>query len=103
MSGGSTISGGGGTTNNNNNKKKSPGSGFPLSSQVPDVMVVGEPSLMGGEFGDEDERLITRLENVQFDAANGLREDRECSGNSPMRGSPRNRIWPSDCKKPKQE
>lgn len=24
-------------------------------------MVVGEPSLMGGEFGDEDERLITRL------------------------------------------
>lgn len=35
MSGGSTISGGGGTTNNNNNKKKSPGSGFPLSSQVP--------------------------------------------------------------------
>lgn len=28
---------------------------------VQDVMVVGEPSLMGGEFGDEDERLITRL------------------------------------------
>lgn len=35
MSGGSTISGGGGANNNNNNKKKSPGSGFPLSSQVP--------------------------------------------------------------------
>ncbi|RZF45827.1 hypothetical protein LSTR_LSTR013722 [Laodelphax striatellus] len=35
----------------------------------PDVMVVGEPSLMGGEFGDEDERLITRLENTQYDAA----------------------------------
>lgn len=34
-----------------------------------DVMVVGEPSLMGGEFGDEDERLITRLENTQYDAA----------------------------------
>ena len=32
-------------------------------------MVVGEPTLMGGEFGDEDERLITRLENSQFDAA----------------------------------
>ncbi|KAG7178005.1 LIM domain-binding protein 2-like 1, partial [Homarus americanus] len=32
-----------------------------------DVMVVGEPSLMGGEFGDEDERLITRLENTQYD------------------------------------
>lgn len=30
-------------------------------------MVVGEPSLMGGEFGDEDERLITRLENTQYD------------------------------------
>ena len=32
-------------------------------------MVVGEPTLMGGEFGDEDERLITRLENSQFDPA----------------------------------
>ena len=30
-------------------------------------MVVGEPSLMGGEFGEEDERLISRLENSQFD------------------------------------
>jgi LIM domain-binding protein 2 len=39
-----------------------------------DVMVVGEPSLMGGEFGDEDERLITRLENTQYDAANSLEE-----------------------------
>lgn len=36
---------------------------FPLQ----DVMVVGEPSLMGGEFGDEDERLITRLENTQYE------------------------------------
>ena len=34
-----------------------------------DVMVVGEPSLMGGEFGDEDERRIKRLENTQYDAA----------------------------------
>lgn len=32
-----------------------------------DVMTVGEPSLMGGDFGEEDERLITRLENNQFD------------------------------------
>lgn len=32
-----------------------------------DVMIVGEPSLMGGDFGEEDERLITRLENNQFD------------------------------------
>lgn len=47
-------------------------------------MVVGEPSLMGGEFGDEDERLITRLENTQFDAsaaaANGLDDGDEFSG-----------------------
>ena len=28
-----------------------------------DVMIVGEPILMGGELGDEDERRITRLEN----------------------------------------
>ena len=47
---------------------------FSLASQ--DVMVVGEPSLMGGEFGDEDERLITRLENHQYDpAANGGKEE----------------------------
>lgn len=38
-------------------------------------MVVGEPTLMGGEFGDEDERLITRLENTQYDATNGLDDD----------------------------
>lgn len=47
-------------------------------------MVVGEPSLMGGEFGDEDERLITRLENNQYDAsaaaANGLEDGDEFSG-----------------------
>jgi hypothetical protein len=36
-----------------------------------DVMVVGEPSLMGGEFGEEDERLITRLENSNYDPALG--------------------------------
>jgi len=29
-------------------------------------MLVGEPTLMGGELGDEDERLITRLENTQY-------------------------------------
>lgn len=37
--------------------------------QPGDVMIVGEPTLMGGDFGDEDERLITRLENTQYDAA----------------------------------
>ncbi|XP_068746538.1 LIM domain-binding protein 2-like isoform X4 [Montipora capricornis] len=46
--------------NSTSSKKKSPSTpGFAIATQ--DVMVVGEPSLMGGEFGDEDERLITRL------------------------------------------
>ena len=48
-------------------------------------MVVGEPSLMGGEFGDEDERLITRLENNQYDPSasgppNGLDDGDDFSG-----------------------
>ena len=30
-------------------------------------MIVGEPSLMGGEMDDEDERYISRLENTQYD------------------------------------
>ncbi len=38
-------------------------------------MLVGEPSLMGGELGDVDERLITRLENEQYDPVNGLHDD----------------------------
>ena len=38
-------------------------------SPAQDVMIVGEPSLMGGDFGEEDERLITRLENTQYDPA----------------------------------
>ncbi|KAI5748498.1 hypothetical protein M8J77_026156 [Diaphorina citri] len=74
-------------------KKRSPGPNFSLASQ--DVMVVGEPSLMGGEFGDEDERLITRLENTQYDAgANCLDHDPHFSdspswgGGAPDRGPP---------------
>lgn len=61
-----------------------------------DVMVVGEPTLMGGEFGDEDERLITRLENTQFDAANGI-DDEDSFNNSPALGanSPWNNKPPS--------
>lgn len=49
---------------------------------------------MGGEFGDEDERLITRLENTQYDAsaasANGLEDGDEFSGgpNSGVGGPP---------------
>ncbi|CAO2640000.1 LIM domain-binding protein 2 [Lemmus lemmus] len=57
-----------------------------------DVMVVGEPTLMGGEFGDEDERLITRLENTQYDAANGM-DDEEDFNNSPALGN--NSPWNS--------
>ncbi|KAG2462788.1 LDB1 protein, partial [Polypterus senegalus] len=90
MSGGSTMSSGGGTNSNSNSKKKSPASSFALSSQ--DVMVVGEPTLMGGEFGDEDERLITRLENTQFDAANGI-DDEDSFNNSPALGA--NSPWNS--------
>ncbi|XP_028833913.1 LIM domain-binding protein 2-like isoform X3 [Denticeps clupeoides] len=60
-----------------------------------DVMVVGEPTLMGGEFGDEDERLITRLENTQYDATNGLDDEEDYTsspalGNSPWSSKPPN-------------
>lgn len=40
---------------------------LPLASQ--DVLVVGEPSMLGADFGDENERRITRLENNQFDSS----------------------------------
>lgn len=72
---------GGAGKKKNNAANMSPGPpNFTLASQ--DVMVVGEPSLMGGEFGDEDERLITRLENNQYDpsaqsAPNGLDDNDE--------------------------
>uniref|UniRef100_A0A8C5GBU1 LIM interaction domain-containing protein n=1 Tax=Gouania willdenowi TaxID=441366 RepID=A0A8C5GBU1_GOUWI len=71
-------------------KKRSPATNFSLSSQ--DVMVVGEPTLMGGEFGDEDERLITRLENTQYDATNGL-DDEDDFNSSPALGN--NAPWSS--------
>ncbi|CAF3845488.1 unnamed protein product [Adineta steineri] len=45
-----------------------PGAMTPTMNSMPgDVMIVGEPSLMGGEMDDEDERYITRLENTQYD------------------------------------
>ncbi|XP_030047081.1 LIM domain-binding protein 2 isoform X6 [Microcaecilia unicolor] len=74
----------GNTANSTNSKKKAAAAvaNLGLASQIPDVMVVGEPTLMGGEFGDEDERLITRLENTQYDAANGM-DDEEDFNNSP--------------------
>ncbi|XP_050984242.1 LIM domain-binding protein 2a isoform X2 [Labeo rohita] len=71
-------------------KKRSPANNFNLTSQ--DVMVVGEPTLMGGEFGDEDERLITRLENTQYDATNGLDDDDDFTS-SPALGN--NGPWNS--------
>ncbi|XP_073661190.1 LIM domain-binding protein 2 isoform X5 [Tursiops truncatus] len=79
-------SGAGNTANSTGSKKKAPAANLSLSSQVPDVMVVGEPTLMGGEFGDEDERLITRLENTQYDAANGM-DDEEDFTSSPALGN----------------
>lgn len=61
-------------------QKRSPGpQGF---NPIPgDVMVVGEPTLMGGEFGDEDERLISRLENNQYEP-NTNEDDSAEGGNS---------------------
>uniref|UniRef100_A0A8R1DL11 LID domain-containing protein n=1 Tax=Caenorhabditis japonica TaxID=281687 RepID=A0A8R1DL11_CAEJA len=38
---------------------------FPQMS-YPDVMVVGEPSMMGSDFGEDDERTISRVENSQY-------------------------------------
>lgn len=58
-------------------------------------MVVGEPSLMGGEFGDEDERLITRLENTQYDSTNSL--DHDNHGGFGDTGGPNS--WNVDSKK----
>ncbi|KAL7886203.1 hypothetical protein AOLI_G00064980 [Acnodon oligacanthus] len=78
--------------NSAGSKKRSPANSFNLTSQVPDVMVVGEPTLMGGEFGDEDERLITRLENTQYDATNGLDDDDDFTS-SPALGN--NSPWAS--------
>ncbi|GFS34869.1 LIM domain-binding protein 2 [Trichonephila inaurata madagascariensis] len=82
----SSAANSGGANTGGKKKNISPGPpNFTLASQ--DVMVVGEPSLMGGEFGDEDERLITRLENTQYDAsaaaaaANGLEESEDFPAN----------------------
>jgi hypothetical protein len=63
-----------------------------------DVMVVGEPSLMGGEFGDEDERLITRLENTQYDPSVALEDPTGGPGGGPPtsnQGPPQFNTGPS--------
>lgn len=96
--------GGAGTTVGK--QKRSPGP--QAFNPVPgDVMVVGEPTLMGGEFGDEDERLISRLENQQYepnamDEGSGDGPNTNPGGatpgyqNSPMGHSP----WGNDKKTP---
>lgn len=80
--GGGGGPGGGGGGGGMGSKKRSPGPNFSLASQ--DVMVVGEPSLMGGEFGEEDERLISRLENAQYDpAAQAAQAAAQAAGGGP--------------------
>lgn len=74
-----------------------------------DVMVVGEPSLMGGEFGDEDERVITRLENNQYESGavptNGLDENDDFGaslGVQPPNGGQQQQQPPPNQQQPNQ-
>ena len=65
-------------TSENNSKLGNPGAidrpnkrkASPITSGrgsiTTDVMLVGEPTLMGGEFGAEDERIITRYCCIRF-------------------------------------
>ncbi|XP_074640703.1 LIM domain-binding protein 2-like isoform X2 [Tubulanus polymorphus] len=89
--------------NSGGKQKRSPGpqsASFNISSSVPgDVMVVGEPTLMGGEFGDEDERLITRLENTQYEPNNGDDDPNNYHSSAALKSGP----WgqpPPDSKTP---
>jgi len=56
---------------NMGNNMMQPGD-LPLASQ--DVLVVGEPSMLGADFGDANERRITRLENNQFDPSTSMEQ-----------------------------
>jgi LIM domain-binding protein 1 len=82
-------------------QKKSPGPAMfgPLAE---DVMLVGEPTLMGGELGDEDERLITRLENTQYKPSNDDELDYKPlapgGGNQAPQLYPSHGSWVSDGK-----
>lgn len=76
-------------------QKRSPGPQGIGTSVPGDVMVVGEPTLMGGEFGDEDERLITRLENQQYEPS-GADEEKFPNSPSVQHNSP----WGADKKPP---
>ena len=78
------------TTNANNAGQGSKKKTFSSS----DVLQVGEPTLMGSEFGDEDERTIQRLENNQFDNQMQVKaEDRDSSANFPSISSPNTTQW----------
>ena len=48
------------------NKRKASPITSGRGSITTDVMLVGEPTLMGGEFGAEDERIITRYHCIIF-------------------------------------
>ncbi|EDV19749.1 uncharacterized protein TRIADDRAFT_61768 [Trichoplax adhaerens] len=83
-----------GNSNISSTKKKSPDApNVVMPSQ--DVMIVGEPSLMGGDLGEDDERMITRLVNTQYDGSNGL-DDEEYRG-SPIETTHMS-SWNSDRK-----
>ncbi|KAJ8317035.1 hypothetical protein KUTeg_004939 [Tegillarca granosa] len=77
-------------------KKRSPGPQGIGTSVPGDVMVVGEPTLMGGEFGDEDERLITRLENQQYEPSNADEDNKDFQNSPSVQQSP----WGQDKKPP---
>ncbi|VDL59243.1 unnamed protein product [Hymenolepis diminuta] len=50
-------------------RKQSPVPMPPQNLGQSEILIVGEPTLMGGDFGEDDERIITRLENSQYDPA----------------------------------
>ena len=55
--------------------------GFPQQS---DVMMVGEPTLMPCDFGEEDDHMITQLENNQFvNSVHIKSEDHDGAANFP--------------------
>uniref|UniRef100_A0A7E4VVX9 LIM interaction domain (LID) domain-containing protein n=1 Tax=Panagrellus redivivus TaxID=6233 RepID=A0A7E4VVX9_PANRE len=45
---------------------------YPVQQYPQEVLVVGEPSLMGNDFSEDDERSISRIENTQFDVTGGM-------------------------------
>lgn len=76
-------------SNNINNNNGNLSSSSPLTGGMPnlaltsqDAMVVGEPTMLGIDFGDENERQITRLENNQFDAIINTSSNNNSSNNS---------------------